>query len=68
MFYRLKPEKLYIIRKVTMGAFQKCNFYCNRVTESNVMGNLSEILGCFGLFYHDQSLIILKSRDHGCQL
>ena len=30
-------------------------------------GHLSEILSQFGRFYHDLSLIILKSRDHGCQ-
>ena len=30
-------------------------------------GHLSEILGYFSRFYHDLSLIILKSRDYGCQ-
>ena len=28
---------------------------------------ISEILAYFGRFYLDLSLIILKSRDHGCQ-
>ena len=31
--------KLYIIRKVMMRAFQKCNFYFSWVTESKVMAN-----------------------------
>ena len=30
-------------------------------------GHLSKILAYFGRFYPDLSLIILKSRDHGCQ-
>ena len=34
-----KPGKLYIIRKVMMRAFRKCNLYFNWVTESKVMTN-----------------------------
>ena len=34
-----KPDKLYIIRKVMMSAFQKCNLYFNWVTESKVVTN-----------------------------
>ena len=33
----VKPDKIYIIRKVMVRAFRKCNFYWNRVTESKVM-------------------------------
>ena len=30
-------------------------------------GHFSGILAYFSQFYHDLSLIILKSRDYGCQ-
>ena len=36
--------------------FPKCNCYCNRVTEIKSCGQLSEILTCFGRFYHDASM------------
>ena len=45
--------------------FRKCNFYCNRMTESKVMANLVKFRAV--LFYLDLLLIIPKSRDHGCQ-
>ena len=48
---KFEPDKLYIIRKAMMIAFQK----------------LSKILAYSGRFLPDLSLMILKSRDHGCQ-
>ena len=54
MIYRLKGND---------ENFPKRNFYWNGVTD----GHLSEILSYFGRFYHDLSIIILKSRDIGCQ-
>ena len=44
-------NKLNIIRKVTIGAFCKCNSYCNRVTESKY-GQLDEILVDFTITCH----------------
>ena len=35
-------DSVYVIRKVMIAAFRKCNFYCNWVTESKVTANLEK--------------------------
>ena len=48
-----------------MRAFRKCCFFLSDWIKS--YGQLSEILAYFSRFYNNLSLIILKSRDHGCR-
>ena len=48
-------------------SFRKCNFLSKLRDSIKSYGQLSEILSYFSRFYHDLSLIILKSHDHGCQ-
>ena len=51
-----------------MRDFRKCNFLLESSDLIKSLGYLSEILAYFDQFYHDPSLIILRSGDHGCQL
>ena len=48
-----------------MRAFQECNFI-DLSDWIKSYGHINIILAYFDRFYHDLSLIILISRDHGC--
>ena len=50
-----------------MRAFRKCNFLLKLSDLIKSYDHLSKILANFSHFLPDLSLIILISRDHGCQ-
>ena len=64
-----KPDKLYIIWvMVITRAFIKCNFFDIESLNQMLWPFLSKIFAYFSQFLPDLSLIILISRDYGCEV